>query len=114
MPRNRLVLGDWNAICDNCGFKFKASQLRKDWKNLEVCAACYEPKHPQLMIKVPRDDPAVPWSRPEGEPQFVFRCFPWTHSAYADLAGADCAMADNTEYTYAALVEMKNRYENGV
>ena len=71
MPRNRLVLGDWNAICDTCGFKFKASEMRKDWRGMRVCQDDYEPKHPQLMIRVPRDDPSVPWVRPEGEDQFV-------------------------------------------
>ena len=36
-PRERLVRGDWNAICDRCGFKFKASELKKTWDNLYVC-----------------------------------------------------------------------------
>ena len=29
------------------------------------------PKHPQLMIRVPPENPAVPWARPEGEDVFV-------------------------------------------
>lgn len=71
MPRNRLVLGDWNVICDTCGFKFKASETRKDWRGMRVCQEDYEPKHPQLMIRVPEDNPAVPWARPEKEDVFV-------------------------------------------
>lgn len=107
MPQNRLVLGDWNAICDCCGFKFKASELRKDWRGLMVCAQDYEPKHPQLMIRIPKDDPSVPWARPQGIPEFIEACFPWTSSGYADMGSADCMRADNNEYTYAELLIMR-------
>lgn len=113
MPKPYLVLGEWNAVCDNCGFRFKSTQLRKDWKNLMVCQSCYEPKHPQLMIKVPRDDPSVPWARPDPTPQFINQCFLWTSSGYADMGAADCMQADNNQYTYAELVAMRNAH-NGV
>lgn len=108
MPLNYLRWGDWNAICDCCGFKFKASQLRKDWRGLMVCDKDYEPKHPQLMIRVPQDDPSVPWARPQSLEQFVGACYPWTSSGYADMGSADCMQADNNAISYAELLIMRD------
>lgn len=63
--------GDWNAICDCCGFKFKASELRRTWDNRMVCAEDYEERHPQDMIK-PRPEHHVPsFTRPEPEPVYT-------------------------------------------
>ena len=64
-------LGDWNAVCDTCGFKFKASQLKKRWDGLMVCSKDWEPRHPQDLIKAPTETPGVPWSRPEREDVYV-------------------------------------------
>ena len=36
------------AICDRCGFRYKYTQLRKEWTGFFVCSECYEPKEPQL------------------------------------------------------------------
>lgn len=41
--------GDWNAICDECGFKFKASKLRKRYDGFMVCQRCWEPRHPSEL-----------------------------------------------------------------
>jgi hypothetical protein len=94
MPRNSVEWGNWNAICDICGFKFKANQLRKTWDNLMVCQQDYEIKHPQLSIRVRGDDPSVAWTRPEEEDFFVGpACFIWDQSAYAGLGSAGCMQA---------------------
>ena len=61
-----LKLGDWNAICDRCGEKLKASKLQKTWDNYWVCRGCWEPRHEQDFIRGRKDDTSVPWSRPEG------------------------------------------------
>ena len=62
-----LRKGDWNAICDRCGFKFKFSQLKLEWDGLYVCTAngCFENRQPQDYVKGVRDDMAVPVSRPD-------------------------------------------------
>lgn len=60
-----LELGQWNAICDRCGFKKKARQLRLEWTGLRVCGKCWEPRHPQEFLKGKKDDQAPPWVRPE-------------------------------------------------
>jgi hypothetical protein len=57
--------GDWNAICDRCGFKFKASQLKEDWQGLRVCAEDFETRHPMDFLRVKEDKIGVPWTRLE-------------------------------------------------
>ena len=71
-----LKLGDWNAICDRCGFKFKASELKKTWDNLYVCEDDWEPRHPMDFLRGRPDDSSTPWNRPEG-----------TDSAGVDIEG---------------------------
>jgi hypothetical protein len=70
-PHDHLKLGDFNAICDVCGFKFKGSMLRKRWDGLMVCKTDWEPRHPQDLIKLPQERPAPPWTRPVPVDEFV-------------------------------------------
>src|SRR3990167_10513331 len=71
MSINYYKPGDWNAICDVCGFKFKASQLRKRWDGLMVCDIDWESRHPQELIRPIPDDPKLPWTRPEPTDRFT-------------------------------------------
>ena len=64
-------LGDWNAICDRCGFKMHASKLKKTWDNFMVCGRCWYPRHPQEMLRGVKDDQTVPFSRPEATDTFI-------------------------------------------
>lgn len=62
--------GDWNAICDVCGFKRKSSEMMKRWDGLMVCRpsvaeGCWEPQHPQEIIRPIIDQNKLPWTRPE-------------------------------------------------
>lgn len=57
--------GDHKAICDRCGFLFKASELKKTWDGFYVCREDFETRHPQDFLKGVKDDPSVPWTRPE-------------------------------------------------
>lgn len=68
---DKLVIGDWNAICDVCGFKYKASELRDRWDGLKVCDKDWEPRNAQEFIRVPKDDQSVAWTRPEPADTFV-------------------------------------------
>lgn len=63
--------GQWNAICDRCGRKFKSGQLRKTWQGFMVCSRDWEPRHPQDFVKGSTDNMSVPWSRPPQAPNFV-------------------------------------------
>jgi len=69
--KNNLVLGDWNAICDRCGFKHKASALKEEWTGLRVCSSCHETRHPQTLLRVPEEKSNVPWVRPEPADVFI-------------------------------------------
>lgn len=66
-----LKLGDWNAICDVCGRKFKASELKERWDNAMVCTNDWEPRQPQDFVRGVPDGQAAPWVRPEPEPIWV-------------------------------------------
>ena len=71
MTNGELKLGDWNAICDRCGFKFKASKLRKTWDGWMVCPEDWETRHPQEFVRARPDKQSVPWVRPEKADTFV-------------------------------------------
>jgi len=90
--RNWLDLGNWNGICDSCGRKVKASQLRKRWDGLQVCEEDYETRHPSDFLRVQREQISVPWVRPEVTDTFIYdTCDAWTRSPMADFGTADCA-----------------------
>jgi len=94
MGANYLKHGDWNAICDQCGFKFKASQLRKTGdkdKPLYVCRECWDPYHPQDDLKGVPDNPSVPWSRPDSEVSVVTKI---DNATYAYVYGTDEVVVD--------------------
>lgn len=67
--------GDFNRICDRCGFKWKASDTVKDWQGRIVCPQCYEGRHPQDFVRGTRDRQRVPWSRPQKTPNFIGSTF---------------------------------------
>lgn len=70
--RDYYVSGDWNAICDRCGLKKKASHLAKEWTGLRVCAdTCLETRHPQTLIQVPQEHINTSWARPEADDVFI-------------------------------------------
>lgn len=56
--------GSWNATCYQCGFKFKAFQLRKHWQGYYVCASCWEPRQPQDFVRARAEVEAAPWVQP--------------------------------------------------
>jgi hypothetical protein len=61
--------GDWDAICDECGGKFKASQLRLRWDNCWVCEQDWEIRQPQDFAAAEADPLPVPFQRP-GNPGY--------------------------------------------
>ena len=63
--QNTYKHGSYNALCDVCQFKYKASDLKKRWDGLYVCRDDYETRHPSDFQKGVKDDQAIPWSRPD-------------------------------------------------
>jgi hypothetical protein len=49
--KDTLKLGEHNAYCDVCGFKFKASDLRDRWDGYKVCELDWETRHPQDFVR---------------------------------------------------------------
>lgn len=100
MTANSLILGNWNALCDSCGRRFKASELQKRWDGLMVCREDFEQRHHSDFLRVQKEKIAVDWVRPyPAQDTFVGYCTTEGRSSIADLAVADCAIADS-EYTY--------------
>ena len=88
------IKGDWNAMCQRCGFKYKASQLRKTWDGFWVCLDDWEERHPQDFVTSMEDQQMLPWSRPEGPDTGVDSdgyVWPW---GYVTITGVD-ELTDN-------------------
>lgn len=62
---------DWWAICDSCGKKYKASELKRRWDGVMVCPADWEIRHPQDFLRSKPDKIAVPWARPQVTDTFL-------------------------------------------
>ena len=95
--------GTWAVNCDVCGFRFPSDKLERRWDGAMVCKQDFETRHPQTLIKV-RGETAVPTYTRHNSDNLLNVCTIITNSGYADLATADCAKADNTQYTYAFLI----------
>jgi len=63
--------GDNNVICDACGRTTKASKVKKTWDGFYVCAAHWEPRHPQDFVRSVKDDQTVKISRPKSPDVFT-------------------------------------------
>lgn len=68
---DRFRLGDSKAVCDRCGFDKYQSELRKEWAGAMVCSPCWEPRHPQDMIKAVTERNNVKDARPEPAYRFL-------------------------------------------
>jgi hypothetical protein len=89
--------GDFNAICEVCGQKWKASKMRKRWDGAMVCPKDWEPRHPQDFVRAIPDKQSTPWSRPEAVDYFLPFCN--GRSAIPGLAEPGCAIpGDATIY----------------
>lgn len=62
--------GAW-GICDRCGFKYRLSDMKKEWTGLMVCREDYDIRHPQEYIRGHADRPAVRNARPEQSDRFL-------------------------------------------
>lgn len=63
--------GDYNTICDICGFKYKASRLKKRWDGFMCCEKDWEPRNAQDFVRGVKDVQALPWTRPEPPDKFT-------------------------------------------
>ncbi len=101
--------GNWKVVCDVCGFWFPSGEVKKRWDGLIVCKKDFEVRHPQTLYKYHQHTHIPDPVRTEPEDEFVLVCDIASSSAYADLAEADCAKADNTQFTYDFLLDFLGR-----
>jgi hypothetical protein len=71
--------GNYLGMCDDCGRKFKASELRKRWDQARVCRTCFEERPLQDFVKGAKDILPIPWSQPEPIDSFSLSVYdlPW-------------------------------------
>ena len=92
MTQNSLILGNWNALCDSCGRRFKASEMQKRWDGLMVCREDFEQRHPSDFLRVQKEKITVPWVRPYPEQDtFLYSCTPEGSSGISSYSVAGCA-----------------------
>ena len=64
--------GDFLRDCDRCGETVYASETKKQWDGLIVCAiGCFEERHPQDFVRGRVDRQNVPDPRPVPTARFV-------------------------------------------
>ncbi len=96
---DHLDLGDWNAVCYQCGRKRKASTLVKHWQGYYVCREHWEPRQPQDFVRSVPDVQTPPWTQPMPADVFVPICTLTGRQGIAGLAIAGCSVAGLNTYT---------------
>lgn len=95
-----LALGDWNAVCYQCGRKRKASQLRKHWQGYYVCPEHWEIRQPQDFVRSVPDVQTPPWVQPMPANVFLPFCSPNGQSAVPGQAEPGCVVPGYLSYAY--------------
>ena len=98
----------WKFSCHRCGFWFPSTEIKKEWTGLLVCEACWEPRHPQTLIKVHGEKAFPDIVSKDGTDTFIAgrTCDVATSSGYADLGTADCMRAAWQTLPYTLLRDM--------
>ena len=94
--------GNWIAICDACGRKFKASILQKRWDGLMVCPDDWEPRQPQDFVRGVPEYISPPFTRPEALPD-TFEVIPGACGNASGISGwaiSGCAIPSDTDTGY--------------
>ena len=86
-----LELGDFNAVCFECGRKGKASQMKKHWQVYYVHPEHWEARQPQDFVRSMPDHQTPPWTQPPSD-TFVNICSLNGVTAIAGFGVASCAI----------------------
>lgn len=87
-----LSLGDWNAVCYQCGRKRKASQMKKYWEGYYVCPEHWEPRQAQDFVRGVPDNMSSPWAQPFPADQFISTCTPLGNTSLPGGALPGCSI----------------------
>lgn len=63
--------GDYNAVCDVCGFRYPASQLKRMWNGLRACPEDFEHRNRQEFVRGVKPDKAPYGAKAIGEYKFL-------------------------------------------
>lgn len=88
--------GQYDAICDVCGFSFKSGKLKKRYDGMMVCAEDWEARHPLERTVSIRSPATLPWTRPEPADTFIEAnfCTPEGRQGVAGYGEAGCAILE--------------------
>lgn len=86
--------GSYNVVCDSCGFKFKAEELRLRWDGFYVCQECWNPRQEQDLVRPRPEHPDLPYVRPEPPDHFLNVCSVKGIQGVAGKAMAGCAVPE--------------------
>lgn len=94
-----LDLGNWNANCAKCGFKYKASELIKEAAGaglsaMWVCRKCWRPRQPQEFVRGIPEKPQAPWVQKFPETYVTNFCDLYGISAVVGYAVVDCSTVE--------------------
>lgn len=89
----------YKFTCHRCGFWFPSTEIRQEWTGLSVCGKCWEPRHPQTLIKVHGESAFPEIISKDGTDVFVHSCDAYSILSMADFGTADC-MIVGTEGTF--------------
>jgi hypothetical protein len=64
------IKGGNYAMCDVCGEKYRAMELRRRWDGALCCNEDWEPRHPQDFLRGIPDYPQAPVTNPEQPDKF--------------------------------------------
>jgi hypothetical protein len=90
-------LGDWNAMCYQCGRKRKASTLVRHWQGHYVCPEHWEPRQTQDFVRNVPDNQTPPWAQPIVTTTYAASCFPNGRTAIPGYAIPGCVMPNYTD-----------------
>jgi len=106
--------GNWKVACHVCGMWFPSGEIKKRWDGLLVCDKDWETRHPQTLIKL-RGETAVPtFVSKDPIDAFVLVCTLESSSGYASMGTADCAKANNNQFTYQFLLDLNKNGHGGL
>ena len=87
-----FAMGDWNAVCYECGRKRKGTTLKRNWQGYFVCPEHWEPRQPQDFVRNIPDVITPPWAQPVSD---IIRpvCTLEGRQGVAGVGLAGCAVA---------------------
>ncbi len=63
--------GEYNCVCEVCGFQYKSGEMKERWDGLFVCKPDWEPRHPLDFARNIADKQSVTRPAPDPAPVFV-------------------------------------------